>query len=457
MVPFGPDRKVLHGSDAPDHPKGATMPRTRLVAAGLAVALLVGACGGGGSDPAERDDEASSGASVTSEDESTEGARSGASATPADDPRGAAQPAAATPARLGERFAWCAKVQALWDAQDEARAETEAAAAAHEVAVGIYEATTDDLDRAEASEAVDDAYADYVFSTRDYGQVRWRAAGLLLGDESDLLDRGQEDSTLQVAIERAREAYHASATPHTLAAFDLANEATETAERLSTAELSADDLSSQAVEAPELEPDAVDASEAWLRATEALQDALEGVEDADRALDDTSAAADGAWAANNEAEDAASAIYRAAQGDGDWEASIRDIEAHLEVSRSRAEAVRGFAMQALEAQAAATAAAEAVWVAEEASAAARSVAQQSGATEGAEAYWDMRAEAQLPARFYADISADLAAATASPAIRWVRTAAYAVENAAWYVARISADLDTSGVAAFKKSLQQSCQ
>ena len=202
MVPFGPDRKVLHGSDAPDHPKGATMPRTRLVAVGLAVALLVGACGGGGSDPAERDDEATSGASVTSEDESTQDARSGASTTAADEPLGAAQPAAATPVQLGERFGWCAKAQALWDAQDEARVESAAAAMAHEIAVGTYEAATDDLDRAEASEAVDDAYADYAFSARDYGQVRWDAAGLLLGDESVLLDRGQEDSTLQVAIER---------------------------------------------------------------------------------------------------------------------------------------------------------------------------------------------------------------------------------------------------------------
>lgn len=435
------------------------MPRTRVFALGVAVALLVGACGGGGSDPTERDDEASSGASVTSEDEPTQDARTGASTTAADELRGAQQPAAAAPVRLGERFSWCAKVQALWDAQDEARAETAAAAMAHEVAVGIYEAATDDLDRAEASEAVDDAYAAYVLSTRDYGRARWDTAGLLLGDESVLLDRGQQDSTLQVAIQRARDAYHAAVTPHTLAALDLAHEATETAERLRGARLSVDDLPGQAVEAPEPEPDAVEASEAWFIAAEALQEAFEGVENADRALDDASAAAAGARAANNEAEDAASAIHRAARGDGEWEASIRDIQTHLAVSRSSAEAVEDFAMQALEAQAAAAAAVEAVRAAEEASAAARSLAQQSGATSGADVYRDLRSNAQFrgPAWFQADMSADLAAATASPASRWISKAADTVEDAAWHVARISADLDTSAVTAFKESLQQSCQ
>ena len=58
--------------------------------------------------------------------------------------------------------------------------------------------------------------------------------------------------------------------------------------------------------------------------------------------------------------------------------------------------------------------------------------------------------------FNADISAGLADAIAAPASHVVR-AAEAVEDAAWYVARISADLDSNGVTAFKESLQQSCQ
>ena len=360
------------------------MPRTRLIAVGLAAALLAGACGGGDdSDPAERGDEAGSGASVTSEDEPLQDARSGDSAAPAEEPQQPATPAVAAPVRLGERFAWCARVQALWDAQDQARAETEAAAVAHEAAVRVYEAATDDLDRAEASEAVDDAYTDYVFSTRDYGQIRWHAAGLISSDEPELLGSGLEDSTLQVAIERAREAFRAGAAPHTLAVLNLAHEATEIVARSSADERSEGDQSGRAAEVPEPDPGPFDASEAWLRATQALRHAPNGVEDAESASDDTSkaAAAAAAQAATNQAEDAAWAIYRATFFDGGWEALIGDIEAHLAAALSGAEAAS------------------------------------SNVTE----------------------------------------AARAVEGAAWYVARISADLDSSGVAPFKESLQQSCR
>ena len=79
-----------------------------------------------------------------------------------------------------------------------------------------------------------------------------------------------------------------------------------------------------------------------------------------------------------------------------------------------------------------------------------------GATRGADAYWEMRSGAQLPARYYADLSADGAAVTAMSIPNYVTDAARAVEEAAWYVARIAADLDSSAVAAFKESLQQSC-
>ena len=358
------------------------MCRTRLLAVGLAVVLLAVACGGDEDhDPAERENETSSGFSVTSEAESAQDGHAGASTTPAKEPQQVAAPAVAAPVQLGERFGWCAKVQALWDAQDQARTETEAAAAVHEAAVRAHEAATDDLDRAEAGEAVYDAYAEYVFSTRDYGQVRWHAAALIFSDEPTLLGGGLEDSTPQVAIERAREAYRANAAPHTLAALDYAHEATEIAARSSTDERSEGDQSGPAIEAPEPDPAPFDASEAWLRATEALQDALNGVEDAEVASDNTSKAAAAAQAAKNEAEDAAWAIYRAAFFDGEWEALIRDVEAHLAA----------------------------------------------------------------------------AAAGAMSIHRNVTEVARAVEEAAWYVARISADLDTSAVAAFKESLQQSCR
>ena len=394
---------------------------------------------------------------MVSEDEPAQDGHARASTTPAEEPQQAPAPAVAAPVQLGERFAWCAKVQALWDAQNQARAETETAAAAHEAAVRVHEAATDDLDRAEAGEAVDDAYANYVFATRDYGQVRWHAAALIFSNEPTLLGGGLDDSTLPVAIERARDAYLANAAPHTLTALDFAHEATEAAAYSSSHERSDSDRSGPAVEALEPDPVPFDASEAWLRATEALQDALNGVEDAEIARNDTSRAAAAAQAAKNEAEDAAWAIYRAAFFDGEWEALIHDFEAHLAAARSGAEAAEEFAMRALEAQAAAAAAAQAVQAAEQASAAARAVAEQAGTTRGADAYWEMRSEAQLPASYYADLSADGAAVTAMSIPSYVTDAARAVDEAAWYVARIAADLDTSAVAAFTESLQQSCR
>ena len=228
------------------------MPRTRLIAAVLTLVLLAGACRGGeDSDPAKRGDEAGSGASVTSEDETLQDERSGAFPTPADEPQEAAQPTVATPVRLGERFVWCARVQALWDGEDQARAETEAAAAAHEAAVHVHEAAADDLDRAEAGEAAQDAYADYVSAAGDYGKIRRQAAGLIFSNEANVLGGGVEDSTLQVALDRALEAYRVAASADTVAAFDFAHQATETAAQLIAAAYPDSDEPDQGLEAPE--------------------------------------------------------------------------------------------------------------------------------------------------------------------------------------------------------------
>ena len=57
---------------------------------------------------------------MTSGAEPVQDARSGDSAAPTDEPQQAATPAVATPVQVGERFAWRANVQALWDAQDQA-------------------------------------------------------------------------------------------------------------------------------------------------------------------------------------------------------------------------------------------------------------------------------------------------------------------------------------------------
>ena len=460
MVPFGPDRMVLHGSDAQTHPEGATMRWTRVLAVGLAVVLLAGACQGGeDSDPAARGDEAGNRVATTSEDEPLQAEHSGASITPGDDPQEALQPDAAAPVRLGERFAWCARVQALWDGEDQARAETEAAAAAHDAAVRVHEAATDDLDRAEAGEATQDAYADYVFAAGDYGKIRWRAAGLIFGNEAIALGGGVEDSTLQVALDRAFEAYRVAATADTVAAFDFAQESAETAAQLTAVAYSDSDEPAQGVEAPDPEAAPLEVSEAWFRATEALQDAVEAAQDAEDAQDATSAAASASQAAAGDAKDAAWAIYRAAQADGDWESITADTRAHVAAARSAAEAAAGFATDAVDAHTASQTAAEAARIAGLASEAARALAEQSGTTEGAEAYWDMRGDlssAGLSPRHDAAFSASVAAATVGPVDRYVANAAMAVADAAWRAGQVFASVDHRGVAAFKESLQQSC-
>lgn len=397
------------------------------------------------------------------------------SAVSAADPNGDSNPAAplaseaepsndaavnAEPVRLDERFAWCARVQALWDGEDQTRAETEAAAAAHEAAVRVHEAATDDLDRAEAGEAAQDAYADYVFAAGDYGTIRWRAAGLIFSNEAIVLGGGVEDSTLQVALDRAFEAYRVAASADTVAAFDFAHEATETAARLTAAAYSDSDEPAQAVEAPEPEPAPLDASQAWFKATEALQDAVEAAQDAEAARDATGTAASAAQAAAGDARDAAWAIYRAAQADGDWEAITTDTQAHVAAARSGAEAAASFAIEAADAQTATEAAAEAARIAVQAREAARALAEQHGTTAGADAYTeafrDMRSKGQSP-QHDAAFSARRAAAIVLPIDRYVANAATAVADAAWRAGQVFASVDHRGVAAFKESLQQSCQ
>ena len=313
MAPFGSGHTVLDGNSTPDSPKGATMPRTGAILAMLVVVLVAGGCGGDEDRaPADLVEDAGPDGAVSVvdpiEDASSE-APAASEAEPSED-----TVADAAPVRLGERFAWCSRVQALWDAQDQARAETEAAAVAHEAAVRVYEAATDDLDRAEAGEAAQDAYAEYVFATGDYAKIRWGAAGLIFSDEAVLLGGGVEDSTLQVALDRAFDAYRAGAAADTVAAFDFAYEATETAARLYAVAYSDSDEPAPPVEAPESEAAPLEASGAWFKATEALQDAIEAAKDAEDAQHATSAAAAAVSAARGDAENAARAIYPRCSG-----------------------------------------------------------------------------------------------------------------------------------------------
>ena len=280
----------------------------------------------------------------------------------------------------------------------------------------------------------------------------------MLSGEATLLVGEPHDATLQVALERALEAFRASAGADTLAVFDLAHEATETAQQPRTAARLEFEESNQSVEAAESEPAPLDSSEPWFEAIEAFEDAVEAAEDAAAAGEAANAAAAASHGAAADARDAdwAWAILNAAAFDGDWEAMTADIESHLAAALAAVRAAENFEREALEAQAAAAAAAAAALTAAEASEAARAVAQQSGATEGAQAYWDAFARVPVPKRD-AEFSARGAAASAGAATRTVVYAARTAEDVAWYAARFFASVDAQGVAAFKESLQQSCQ
>ena len=426
----------------------------------LVVSLLVLVGCGGDDDTDASDDGNTTSMAVTDNNAVGVGSTAGSDAdvTVVDDSTAAATTLSA-PVRMGDRFRWCDSVQSRWDSQVRHRAEVEAAALAYEAAVGVYEAALDDLDRAEAQEALDRALADYESAKRDYGRARWGTAGLVLGDVSRLsavYDYG-DDATLQVAIERAFEAFSSNASADTLAAFDSAHEATATLELVRGIERSGGDEPVEAVEIPEPEPAVFDASQGWLMAIEAVQEALEAAADAENAMDAAAVAADASRGAVSDAKNAASEIYRTARlVDGDWESLIGDFKAQSAAARSGVQAAERFTTEAFEAAAAAEAAVEAARAAEEAAAAARDLANQSGATEGEQAYRDMPTKASQ-ARVDAWSSANFAAAFASLTTTDVLAAAQAAQTAAWHVARIAADIDADGVAAFRQSLQQSCR
>ena len=454
MAPFGSGHTVLDGNSTPDSPKGATMPRNGVNAAIVAVLLVAAGCGGD-EDRAPADPVEDAGPDrAVSDVEPTGDASPDTLAAPAAD-RSEEATADATPVRLGDRFRWCARVQALWDAEDRARAQVEATAAAHLAAVDVLEAATDDLDRAEAQQAMERALGDHGRARRTYGHARATAAGLFFSDRSNPLIGDLDDETLQVALERALDAFRASAGADTLAVFDLAREATETVQQPRTAADFDAEQSNQPVDAADAGSAPLDASEAWIKATEAFEDAIEAAEDAAAADDAVKAAVMASQGAVGDAKGAAWAIVESTL-DGEWEAMTADIEAHLAAALSAVGAAENYQQQAFEARTAASAAAATALAAAEASAAARAVAEQSGATEGSQAYWDASARVPVPQR-NAEFSARGAASSAGTTTRSLASAARAAEGAAWNAARFFASVDTRGVAAVKQSLQQSCQ
>lgn len=184
-------------------PQWTTGPGSRFLTLGLAVVLLVGACGGDqDGDPGSSADDTPARASatpeagpddsmgadpITSTEQTDPSAPDTASeAAPLDStsgtetqdsvPEALSQPVVL----LGDRFEWCAEVQAVWDAHDQAMAALVAAEARHEEALKDYEAAADELDRAEAREVVDAANADVGRANDDFQQALTEAVQQLL-------------------------------------------------------------------------------------------------------------------------------------------------------------------------------------------------------------------------------------------------------------------------------------
>ncbi len=125
------------------------MCRTRLIVpVVLAVALLAAACGdGGGEESAPGEDDQQEFVQL----QEPEAAGTARAATPA------AVDVPGPPPRLGNRFEWCAELQAIWDDDHAARLRLSQASAAETAALQAWQTATDDLDRAEAAVALDAA------------------------------------------------------------------------------------------------------------------------------------------------------------------------------------------------------------------------------------------------------------------------------------------------------------
>ena len=179
------------------------MARSRFLAVGLAVVLLVGACGGDqDGDPGSSADDTPARASATPEagPEDSMGADSITSSEQTDpsapDTASGAAPLDSTSSietqdsvsealsqpvvPLGDRFEWCAAVQAVWDAHDQAMAALVAAESRHEEALKDYEAAANESDRAEAREVIGAANADVGRANDDFRQAFAEAVQQLL-------------------------------------------------------------------------------------------------------------------------------------------------------------------------------------------------------------------------------------------------------------------------------------
>ena len=114
--------------------------------------------------------------------------------------------------RLGSRFGWCADVQAIWDAHDEALAVVRVLEDALQEAQSAFDAATDDLDRAEIRGVLDNAAASHTNAQDALDAARGRATRYLAEarkiSNRERMPEAQAnavrgDETFQIAVDRA--------------------------------------------------------------------------------------------------------------------------------------------------------------------------------------------------------------------------------------------------------------
>lgn len=193
------------------------MRRTRsVVCAMLAAVLLAAGCGSDDTSPepehsqtpdmAESATDGDLGLDTATEPDSAQRADQQGAGAAAEAGAGGEAASAAVP-RLGDRFAWCADIRAIWERQVQAQAQADAAEAAYQTALSAYESATDELDKAEASQNAEAALRRYENLESDLQDAAAAAADMLSSGPSGA------DETQRIALERARAAYSASADP----------------------------------------------------------------------------------------------------------------------------------------------------------------------------------------------------------------------------------------------------
>lgn len=203
-----------HASGASTDNRSRTVPQrttgqgSRFLALGLAVVLLVGACGGDqDDDPGSSADDTPARASATPEagpDDLMAADSTSGIGTPDSVPEALSQ----TVVLLGDRFDWCSDVETVWNAHGRTTSNLWRSAVDYEEALEAYESATDELDRAEAREALSAAERSYDESLRENQQTLSRSVNQLFDAQ-----RAGGDTPEDIAYRRAWSAL-VSADPH---------------------------------------------------------------------------------------------------------------------------------------------------------------------------------------------------------------------------------------------------